>query len=446
MIKPNFVLIGAVLVVFSTLPAAAVEQPFAWQFPLIQEPDSAVVRLSLTPTIVASLHRYDGRDWQIVDAGGRSVPAARLSANRLTEQSVQDVALHFEQTLVDSVQPVSAPLVLNLDQDQARLTIRAPQAATPPDDGQLLFEALIAAPSGPEPAGGRRLIMDFQASQRLELDCRLRDAADNRPASWRFPLSQIGDSRPRRYRGRAELAEPAEAWHLACYGQHIPDDFVLVEARLEHEQQIDHRRRAQITPALVAMEEDGSSLTFTLEGPQLVETLQVTSDQPNLLSQLRVQSRSADDATWQDRGELTLSTMQPDERPELQLDRPVRDRYWRLLASPALPAAPDMEVSVIVEEIAFLAQGTPPWTLLAGSRHPGQAQLDEQLLGDLVGRQGPAWAWPRVIAGERAESAGEGVLAIPAEPVPWERYLLWTILILGSGLVIGLGWRLLRPT
>ena len=435
--------VGLALIALPALALASAE--FAWQYSLSHESDAGILRVGLVPEVLTRLHRADGNDWQVIDAEGRPVPALRLPDRHLTEQSTVRTELAFQQSLIDAAaSDTPPPLILDLEQGQTRLMIRAPRATDQLDDGRLVFEALIANSMQPALDDGQWLILDFHVDQQLRMDCRLRDAADDSPSDWRLALEQAGDTRPRRYRARTRLSTPAEAWHLACYGTDTPPGLRLVDAWLEQKRLIDHRQRALIQPHAIEMAEDGASLAFTLDGPFRMEALDLVTSQANLLSQLQLQSRRGPDQAWQNRGRGTLNTMHADDRVTLALEVAVQDRHWRLLASPPLPAPPSIDLTVLVEEIAFVAQGPPPWTLLVGSRYEGQNRLDEQLVDDLVRRQGPPWTWPTVVPGERAEAAGEAVLIAPPEPVPWQRYLLWGILVLGSALVIGLGWRLLR--
>ncbi|MCC5863751.1 MAG: hypothetical protein JJU31_01385 [Wenzhouxiangella sp.] len=36
------------------------------------------------------------------------------------------------------------------------------------------------------------------------------------------------------------------------------------------------------------------------------------------------------------------------------------------------------------------------------------------------------------------------MLVEPPQPIPWQRYLLWALLVLGALIVSGLAWKLLR--
>ncbi len=418
---------------------------FAWQVPVLHESDSGMLRLELDPDISTHLHRLDGTDWEIVDSTGRSMPAVRLSPQHLTEQRTQQRELSFQQRLLERPEEQDdGPLTLDLESSSARLVIRTPRATPRPDDPPMVFQALLAGPLHREDNSEYWLQLDFEAGQVLSLDCRLQDADDDGPADQRVALTQRGDTRPRQYQSRTRLLQSAEGWHLSCFGKEPPSELRLVNAILEQQQRIDHRRRKAARPVAVTMDEDGSATHFNLAGPLLLETVRLDITETRQISQLRVQSRQDLNQSWRDRGHLTLDTLSQNHPAELTLTSGVRDRYWRLLADPPLPEPPAVTLNAVVDEIGFVPQGRPPWTLLIGGRHPGTTKLSEPLLADLIARQGPAWHWPKVRLGEIEEAAGPAVLEPPADPIPWERYLLWSVLVLGSLIVIRLGWGLLR--
>lgn len=434
------------LIILLACPGLSVASPeFAWQFPVLHETDSGILRIALSPEVSAHLHLADGTDWEIVDTNGRSTPAVRLSAQHLAEHRVQQRELAFDQRLLETpIEQRDSPLTLDLEHGSARLLIRSPQRLPRPEDPPMVFQALLAGPLEPANDSEYWLRLDFEAGQALDLDCRLHEATDEGPADKRVTLTQRGDTRPRQYQSRTRLLRAVDGWHLSCFADEPPTELRLVGATLEQHQRFDHRRREAARPSALTMDEDGLTTSFTLAGPVMVEALRLSATEARVISQIRLQSRSDPNQAWQDRGRLTLDTVTRNQTAAWIFADGIRDAYWRLLADPPLADPPTVELEAVVDEIAFVAQGQPPWALLIGSRSPGTTRLGETLLTDLIARQGPAWQWPRASLGEVQESAGPAVLEPPLDPVPWERYLLWSVLVLGSLIVIGLGWKLLR--
>ncbi len=441
----NIRLFFAALAALGSLAAPAADpERFVWRFDVLESPTGPVSRLALEPAQMAELYRDDARDWQLVDAQGRTVPAALLPAEALLESRLETTELEFEQSLIDDIETDSSPLTLDIERGDTRVLIQGPDRPRQPEDGRLIFEALIAAPASVKPAAGRWLALEMQADQRVRLDCRFGDADAKHAGIDRFGFQELGDARPRRYRGRESVAEVPSAWYVSCYAGQVVQGLRLVRASLAEERRVDHRRSAVIRPAEVRLQGDGSRVEFDLPGPFKVKALGVSSRESGLFSQLRVQSRSSADQPWRDRARLTLSTLNDDIEATTGLAEPVRERQWRLLATPPLRQAPDIEIHAHTDEIAFLAQGEGPWRLLIGSREPGDERMPSDVLDDLISSQGPAWHWPQVSLGERRQAGGPAALEVPPDPIPWQRYMLWAVLVAACLLVLGLAVRLLR--
>ena len=435
----------AVLPMLACSLALAVDQDrFAWSFEVLAPPTAPVMRLSLTPEQISALNREDARDWQVIDSQGRVVPAALLPASALLESRSETTELAFEQTLMDSTEDPPSPLTLAIGHGLTRVQIEAPDRRRLADDGRLVFQALIAAPGPGEPAERRWLNLSLQADQRVVLDCRFGDAEAEHAGIDRFAFQEVGDARPRRYQGREPVAVVPSAWHLSCFAAQALPGLSLVRATLEEERRIDHRRRELIEPSQIELVNGGQRLDFDLPGPFLVDGLRLISRQTGLFSQLQLQSRGNPEQGWRERVRITLSTLDDDAEASMSGLEPVRARHWQALATPPLPQAPNIELQVRVEEIAFLPQGEGPWRLLSGGLEPGEGHMSASVLAELISRQGPAWTWPLLDLSERQQAAGPAALEPPRAPIPWQRYLLWAVLVGACLLVLGMAVRLLR--
>ena len=128
------------------------------------------------------------------------------------------------------------------------------------------------------------------------------------------------------------------------------------------------------------------------------------------------------------------------------LATPVRDRHWRLTAgSPVGEALPVLRLGYRPEVMVFLAQGTPPFALAAGSGNAQRAEAPIPALLDALRRQrGPGWQpAPAYLAEVPEELAGERALKAQ-HPLDWKSLLLWALLLGGAALVAALGLSLLR--
>jgi hypothetical protein len=420
---------------------------YAWHWPLSSDQAPGLWRIELEPAIIETLHRDDGSDLLVTDDLGQAVVFARIDRERLIESLSESQSLSHTASRIEREPLEDEGLELSLEQHGTRLLLRAPRRMTDTDaEGRLVFEALIAGPQQATNLPRHQLMLTLESEQRLELDCRLRDADDNEPAAQRARFIAIGDTRPRRYQARIELGHLARAWYLGCYSrQAAPQDLELRAASLESQGEIDHGRADWINTQPTSVDTPDGSFEFELSGPFLARAIEVTGTRPNLLSNLMIESRAGTEQAWRHRARLSLSTLGEVEGSVAVLNPPQsRDRHWRLRSDPPLPAAPEVRVQVEIDQLLFLAQGQAPWHLYTGSRQGGPLQATSGLIENTEARLGPAWHWPGIDIGARQTAGGPQVLEAEEDPIAWLDYLLWTILILAAGLVVWLGTRLLR--
>jgi hypothetical protein len=128
------------------------------------------------------------------------------------------------------------------------------------------------------------------------------------------------------------------------------------------------------------------------------------------------------------------------------LDRTSRHRYWRLFSKQPLQGQlPTLRLGYRPEVVVFLAQGQPPYALLAGSARARRAEAPlPQLVEALRRERGSDWQPSPAYLGQAQALAGEAALK-PAPPKrDWKNWLLWALLISGALLVAGFAFSLLR--
>jgi hypothetical protein len=97
------------------------------------------------------------------------------------------------------------------------------------------------------------------------------------------------------------------------------------------------------------------------------------------------------------------------------------------------------------DRVIVMANGTPPFRLLAGSARHRQAPVGmDDTLAAIRRRQGVEWQPPLATVGPAQTLAGAAALAPPRDVGRWG---LWAVLCLGALVVGSLAWRLLKaPT
>jgi len=125
-------------------------------------------------------------------------------------------------------------------------------------------------------------------------------------------------------------------------------------------------------------------------------------------------------------------------------------QYWRVRVSEAGGGighgAPRLEASWIPSEVLFLARGSGPFKLLYGDADAPSLALTPDAILNPAGSQDGAHRSlkPGRATLEAAQLLGGPMRLTPAAPTPdWKRWLLWTVLVLGVGVLAYMAWRLL---
>ncbi|MGY1408546.1 DUF3999 domain-containing protein [Luteimonas sp. A611] len=187
---------------------------------------------------------------------------------------------------------------------------------------------------------------------------------------------------------------------------------------------------------------------FDLDARYPVEAADLQYD-GNGTGQWRLYSREHADASWVLRagpwvayaigngGGANRSAPQP-------LTGITRDRQWKLVGAEGIGLAPLLRLGWRPEALVFIAQGAPPYRLVAGS---ARAQREDapvaQSLEAIRGVQGPDWRPGAAALADMQPLAGERAL-VPASARDWRTWLLWALLIGGALLVAGFAASLLR--
>lgn len=194
---------------------------------------------------------------------------------------------------------------------------------------------------------------------------------------------------------------------------------------------------------------DGVHFEYALAGRFPIEAADVVAAGNSTRGWL-LESRDGDDAAWRAAAAPWVAyrvdgSEGSSRSPPQPLDRLVRDRQWRLQArSDGAREAPVLRLGYRPEVVLFLAEGQPPFALLAGSaRAERPATPLPQLIDTLRAARGKDWQPAAATLGQREELAGAAALQ-PGTPIDWKRWLLWALLLGGALLVAGFAASLLR--
>jgi hypothetical protein len=175
-----------------------------------------------------------------------------------------------------------------------------------------------------------------------------------------------------------------------------------------------------------------------------VNRIRLLFNEKNTLVKATLFSRPDPEAIWRRRKSdifYHLSFDQTDLVQDTVSVGPSSDRYWRveMEGSPFNDPGniPTVELGWQPHELLFVARGNGPFMLTYGSARLGQEELNNNtpgLLAQVMGRNGEtlikeAQLLPKTILGS------PDLLVPKAPPLPWRKWLLWGILVIGVGII-----------
>ena len=442
-------MLTAVIITLLAMPLPAVDpERFVRVWTLDADADDGVARVRLDPDMHAVLTDPELADLTVSDANDQRVPFALLVSRELMESLTRRVVLDYtEPTVVDGDTAKASgdsPLRLELLQDGRRLVMTIPRGQPDTDTRRPpVLEALIGAPDLSDELPDRKLKLRLQSMAATRLDCRIRNADDPDAPERRLGLVDRGERHPYRYSGSLGVKHMPSAWHLRCFADAVPEGLTLEQALLLAQGRRDHRHWQSVQRELNAGEPESE---LALPGHYRVRSIEVSTDEANVLADLVIGARNHSDQPWRRLGSGVLSTLpgEADDAKRVAFDHRERYRYWRIEVDPPPVRSVTVEFSADVEEIAFLPQGQGPWRLYAGSRRLERTPGSRDLVERTIERLGPAWHWPLAAVSGPEQAGGASALEVPPDPLPWRQIVLWAVLGLAAAILVWFSIRLLR--
>lgn len=426
-------------------PAFAADADFALAFPIEAPPGTPVFAFELPAEAYATLTTPDLTDLVVVDAQGREQP--------ITLQRPPPPAPPVAPQVLALALPIAVPGDPTATPGGWELHVRRDA------EGGLAALDLQSAEGGQTSAGAAEWLVDVGDESREGLDgLRLtpRDDADFRtlvdlrgsddlvhwqPLQSALPLLRAsGDGRRIE---RLDLRFPRST-HRYLALRPVPGEAPLPTVAV-----LEGLRRRDAEPAPLAtrvleaeaVSEDGRTFEFAAFGPVPVQQAEVRLADGDGIVDYRLEESIGD--RWQTVASGTAwrlsmggETLQAAPQPLWRSGTGRLRLHW-------LPSAPRprLVVGYVPDRVIVMAQGTPPFRLLAGS---AQGRRMAVTLGDPLAavrqREGQDWQPPSATVGPAQTLAGPTALRPPADPGRWS---LWAVLGLGALVVGVLAWRLL---
>jgi len=181
-----------------------------------------------------------------------------------------------------------------------------------------------------------------------------------------------------------------------------------------------------------------------------VDRIKLALPQRNTVIQAVLESRADKDSPWHVHYSGVIYHLQM-EGAELKTPDIItglsRDRYWRLRLMDqelSLNGLPILQLGWVPEQLLFIAQGEAPFTLAFGSARVAAVTtpLAQLLNQDDLTNNGQLIKAAQL--GSRLQLGDVSKLQAPTPPLPWKKWLLWAILIIGVLLLAGMALKLVK--
>ncbi|MEO6226305.1 MAG: DUF3999 family protein [Thermomonas sp.] len=426
---------------------------YARQWPLaLQSQDAGAYRVVLDREVYRSATLPSLRDIDVRNAAGAAVPAALFSAAQpLAQASMRRDLPWFPLPRDQAVSGRDITLISERDADGSLRRVEARvgesgSAATQPFANAWLIDAsqvdarIVALHlSWPSPASALDVAYQVEGSDNL------RDWRLLQPRAQLLDLTRDGLRLQQR---RIPLDGQAKYLRLSS----LQIDAVLPLSGVTAELAAPAVEQAWQWEALRGRDVVESGRTyyqFTLDGRFPISRADVVLD-ANAAGEWTLESRDADDRQWQQRAgpwvAFQVGAGEGGERSaEQSLGDIVRDHQWRLSSRAPVNGVPVLRLGYQPEVMVFLAQGQPPFALVAGSARAMRADAPlPQLVDAIRTRRGGDWQPATATLGTPTELAGTQALQPAAAQRDWKSWLLWGLLVLGAMVVAGFAASLLR--
>ena len=441
--------VAGLLAALPLLAAAGMRGDYARQWPLsLADADAGAYRVVLGREVYRSATQPRLGDVEVFDARGEKVPAALFPPDA---PLVGAPALHelpwFPLPPGEAARGGDITLISERDADGAIRRVEAHVGAASAKSPAPANAWLVDASRMRVPLVALQLAWPLQSGP-LDVDVRVEGSDDLR--DWRAlqPHAQLLDlARDGRRLRQARIPLDGSARYLRLVvlraGAVLPVSAVHAETTataVARDWQWEALRGRAVT------ERGTNHYDFALEGRFPVARADIAIE-GNAAGEWTLASRDDADAPWTVRAgpwvAFALGATSGSERsPPQDLAGIVRDRYWRLTPRSSAAGVPTLRLGYRPEVLVFLARGSAPFSLAAGSAHARREDAPLQpMLDALRTQRGTDWRPAAATLGTVELLAGERALAPQRD---WTTWLLWGVLVLGAVLVAGFAFRLLR--
>ncbi|MEJ2108215.1 MAG: DUF3999 domain-containing protein [Acidiferrobacteraceae bacterium] len=442
-------MLAAPLAMAGNAPTAP--KDFAFGVPISTPVPAALYELTLPQAVYEAVTRDDLGDVSVFNAKGEAVPHA-VRAARETVMPTTTTELPW-YPLYGQAEQLRDVVSLNFRRDRQGTVVQMHGEAKSGTTKAPLAGYLLDASQVQRPLA--KLTLSWDAGASYDLNTHVRVEASDDLVHWRdtgadaalvrlrqgsYVMEQRTIALPATH-AKYLLLRPADAGvDLAVHG---------VEAELAPEVAPPERDWKTVTGVRDAKKPE--AIDYDIGGRMPVDRVRVLLPETNVVVSVEIYSRGAKDAPWVKRTGGLVYRLQTASgevvQTELELPRAIHsERYLRVILTDggavAGRALPNISVGWIPQRLVFVAQGKGPFELAYGSStvEPAQYSVD-RLLAQLRGK-GDKDMKPEPATTGSPHALGGTALLVPEKKLPWKRWILWGVLVIGVALLVWMATRL----
>lgn len=438
-------MIGRIVCALLLAPLVAAAQPsltpndFAYGIPLEVDGDGALYRFDLPDEVYRNATRDDLGDIRIFNGHNEVVPHLLRSGVYYREERREPVTLRFFP-LYGEQEDGKADTQVHIATDSEGAVVDFWQRA-PEGEKETIRRYLIDASAVERPLEKLLLQWDETAGSTLaSVRVEYSDDLNN----WRHiggtqTLASLSYEGFRLGQRELELSS-LEAKYLRISWPLGEKGIELSDVKAEVVRQGEPVSRAWLTLTPGGEETHRGVYDFSVDGRFPVDRLKVKLPQPNTVVRAKLLSRATQGETpWRERYSGLLYSLQR-EGHTLKNDTitlsGVDDPYWRLEVETEGGGigrgSPLLELGWVAHRVYFVARGETPYSLAFGAAtvEPVRSNLTPLLHRLEQSEQGNGFIKPAA-PGSLHELGGERRLSPAPPPLPWQKWLLWAVLLVG---------------
>lgn len=247
-------------------------------------------------------------------------------------------------------------------------------------------------------------------------------------------------------------AVKAKYFQLSWPPEAQSSSIVAIEAELSPTQLEPASAWLRLEGQRVIGDEGRTLFTFDSNGRFPIDRLNLELSEHNSLLRTVIWSRPDEKSPWQQRFAGLFYRIQSGEpsgefRNETARIARTMDRYWRVDITPNdSPSShlPKLELGWISDRVMFLARGSGPYTLAIGGYDINNSEQPVEHLLRMLDQKNNIIQPTVATVGERMVLGGEDRLKPGPHPIPWRKFILWSVLVGGVLLLAGMAVGLVR--